>query len=128
MTKVRVRKIATYVEEIRHDGGPPLETPARKGWVAAVIANPFAGRYEPELQWFMDELKPLGLECSTLLCRKLGIEPAQVEAYGKGSIVGVAGEVNGRLTAICVVGPTHRIDKHAERYADTLLQVKRETF
>lgn len=93
MTRVKVRKIAAYVEDIRHDGGPPLEAPARKGWVAAVIANPFAGRYEPELQWFMDELKPLGLECSTLLCRKLGIEPAQVEAYGKGSIVGVAGEV-----------------------------------
>lgn len=64
-----------------------------KGWVAAVIENPFAGRHEPELQWFMDELKPLGLECSTLLVRKLGIEPAEVEAYGKGSIVGVDGEI-----------------------------------
>lgn len=42
--------------------------------------------------------------------------------------VGVGGEVNGRLTSICVVGPTHRIDRHVERYADVLLQVKRETF
>lgn len=90
---VKTRKIVTYVEDIRHDGGPPRAVPARKGWVAAIIENPFAGRYEPELQWFMDELKPLGLECSTLLCRAMGIEPAAVEAYGKGAIVGVNGEV-----------------------------------
>lgn len=90
---VRVRKIVTYVEDIHHDGGPPLPKPARKGWVAAIIHNPFAGRYEPDLQWFMDELKPLGLACSTRLCAAMSIEPAEVEAYGKGSIVGTLGEI-----------------------------------
>ncbi len=90
---VNLRKIVTYVEDIRHDGGPVLEKPARKGWVAAIIQNPFAGRYEPDVQWFMDELKPLGLECSTRLCAAVGIKPAEVEAYGKGSIVGVTGEI-----------------------------------
>jgi hypothetical protein len=88
-----VRKIVTMVEEIRHDGGPVLGRPLRKGWVAAVIANPFAGRYEPELQGFMEVLKPLGLECSTRLAAALGIAPADVEAYGKGAIVGVDGEI-----------------------------------
>jgi hypothetical protein len=90
---VKVRKIATYVETIRHDGGPLREAPALKGWVAVVLANPFAGRFEPDVQWFMDDLKPLGLECSTLLTQKMGIKPAEVEAYGKGSIVGVNGEI-----------------------------------
>ena len=90
---VNLRKIVTYVENIHHDGGPVLQTPARKGWVAAIIRNPFAGRHEPDVQWFMDELKPLGLECSTRLCAAMGIKPADVEAYGKGSIVGVSGEI-----------------------------------
>lgn len=90
---VNLRKIVTYVENIHHDGGPVLQTPARKGWVAAIIRNPFAGRHEPDVQWFMDELKPLGLECSTRLCAAMGIKPVDVEAYGKGSIVGVSGEI-----------------------------------
>jgi hypothetical protein len=90
---VDVRKIVTGAEEIRHDGGPPLNEPRRKAWVAAVVKNPFAGRYEPDLQWMMDELKPLGLDCSQRLVAALGGDAAIVEAYGKGSLVGVGGEI-----------------------------------
>lgn len=88
-----VRKIVTAVEEIRHDGGPPLQEPVRKGWVAAVVRNPFAGRYEPELESAMELLKPLGLVCSSRLLAALGGDEAAIEAYGKGSLVGSAGEV-----------------------------------
>jgi hypothetical protein len=61
--------------------------------VAAVIKNPFAGRYEPEIAGMMEELKPLGLDCSQRLVAALGGDPALVEAYGKGSLVGAAGEI-----------------------------------
>ena len=91
--KVEVRKIVTSAEEIRHDGGPPLAMPRRKAWVAAVINNPFAGRYDPEIAGMMEELKPLGLECSQRLVTALGGDVAVVEAYGKGSLVGSAGEI-----------------------------------
>ncbi len=91
--KVEVRKIVTSAEEIRHDGGPQLAMPRRKAWVAAVINNPFAGRYEPEIAGMMEELKPLGLECSQRLVAALGGEVSVVEAYGKGSLVGSAGEI-----------------------------------
>lgn len=90
---VEVRKIVTATEEIRHDGGPPLGEPRRKAWVAAVIRNPFAGRYEPQIVSMMDDLKPLGLECSQRLVAALGGDVAVVEAYGKGSLVGAAGEI-----------------------------------
>lgn len=90
---IAVRKIVTCVEEIRHDGGPPLEKPLRKGWVACVVRNPFAGRYEPDIVWMMDALKPLGLECSQELLAALGGDPKAIEAYGKGSLVGAAGEM-----------------------------------
>jgi hypothetical protein len=90
---VEVRKIVSNAEEIRHDGGPPLNRPRLKAWVAAVIRNPFAGRFEPEIAGMMDELKPLGLECSKRLVAALGGDASIVEAYGKGSLVGAAGEL-----------------------------------
>ncbi len=90
---VNVRKIAVFVEEVRHDGGPVLDRPIRHGWVACILRNPFAGAYHPELQPFMDLLKPLGLECSMRLCAAMGIKPAEVEAYGKGSLIGSNGEI-----------------------------------
>lgn len=90
---VDVRKIVVAVEDIWHDRGPSLAEPVRRGWVAAVIANPFSGRYEPELQFYMDELKPMGLDCSRRLVAALGGDVGRVEAYGKGSLVGVNGEI-----------------------------------
>ncbi|MDQ4135492.1 MAG: amino acid synthesis family protein [Pseudomonadota bacterium] len=91
--EIEVRKIVVAVEEVRHDNGPPLATPILKGWVACVIRNPFAGRYEPELTPMMEALKPLGLECTQRLLQALGGDPARVEAYGKGSLIGAAGEI-----------------------------------
>jgi len=90
---VAVRKIVVSVEEIRHDGGPPLDVPLKKGWVAALIRNPFSGRYEADIAFMMDELKPLGLECSQRLVSALGGEVGAVEAYGKGSLIGAGGEI-----------------------------------
>ena len=90
---VDVRKIVSCVEEIRHDGGPPLAVPVKKAWVAAVIKNPFAGRYEPDIVGMMEELKPLGLDCSKRLVASLGGDVTAIEAYGKGSLIGAAGEI-----------------------------------
>src|SRR5438552_168848 len=60
--QVDIRKILTAVEEIRHEGGPPPARPLRRAWVAAVIHNPYAGRYEPDVLPLMDALKPLVLD------------------------------------------------------------------
>ncbi|WP_164170734.1 amino acid synthesis family protein, partial [Stenotrophomonas maltophilia] len=46
---INVRKIVVGVEEVRHDGGPKLDKPILKGFVACVLKNPFAGRYEAEV-------------------------------------------------------------------------------
>jgi hypothetical protein len=90
---IKVRKIAVHVEETHHDGGPELNVPTKKGWVACVVHNPFAGRYEPDIAWMMDALKPLGLECSRKLIDALGGDASLIEAYGKGSVIGTAGEI-----------------------------------
>ncbi len=58
-----------------------------------MIANPFAGRYEPDIAGFMDDLKPLGLEMAQTLIRALGGDRKVIEGYGKGAIIGSAGEL-----------------------------------
>lgn len=90
---IQIRKLVLHVEEVRHDTGPPLAVPVLKGWCAAVLRNPFAGRHEPELMWMMDALKPVGLMVAERLLAGLGGDPARIEAYGKGGLVGAAGEL-----------------------------------
>jgi len=93
MPEVRVRKIETIVEEIFHEGGPPPATPLKRAAVLAVIHNPYAGAYSENIQPFMDDLRPLGLEMSKRLIAALGGNAKAVEGYGKGAIVGAAGEL-----------------------------------
>jgi hypothetical protein len=93
MTDIRVRKFVTIVEEILHEGGPPADHPPRRAAIAAVIENPFAGRYVEAIAGLMDELKPFGIEMAGRLVKALGGDPKVVEGYGKGAIVGEAGEL-----------------------------------
>jgi hypothetical protein len=58
-----------------------------------VIANPFAGRYVEDIAGFMEDLKPLGLDMAARLLAALGGEPAGIEGYGKGAIIGEGGEL-----------------------------------
>ncbi len=58
-----------------------------------MIRNPFAGRYVEDIQPFMEDLKPLGLDMAKRLVALLGGDPAKIEGYGKGAIVGAAGEL-----------------------------------
>lgn len=93
MPEVVVRKRITCVEEIFHEGGPPSERPLRRAAALAVIRNPFAGSYIENIESFMDDLKPLGLEMARSLVGALGGDPKTIEGYGKGAIVGSAGEI-----------------------------------
>ena len=92
MVEFTVRKMQLIVEEVRHDGGPTPENPRRLGAILACVSNPFAGRYEPDLQPAMEDLKPLGAEMSERLIAALGGKD-HVDGYGKGAIVGENGEL-----------------------------------
>ena len=93
MPDVVIRKTLTCVEEIFHEGGPVPNRTLKRGWVMAVIANPFAGAYVEEIQPFMKDLEPLGLKMAQDLLAAMDVEAAAIEGYGKGAIVGTAGEV-----------------------------------
>ncbi len=88
-----IRKIVTIVDEIRREMGREVDPPTRRAVAAAVIANPFAGRYAEDLA----ELTAIGEELGELLTRRciaaLGIDGAKAESYGKAAIVGEGGEL-----------------------------------
>lgn len=90
---VDVRKIVTTVEDIVHEGGPAAEVPLRRGSIAAVIANPFAGAYIEDIAGFMDALKPLGRQLARQLLDAMGVSHTEIEGYGKAAIVGGDGEL-----------------------------------
>lgn len=92
MHKVILRKTVLAVEEIFHEGGPVPDTPLLRGSIMAIIKNPFAGDYVNEIEGFQDDLKPLGLEMAMKLAAALGGAGA-IEGYGKGAIIGAAGEI-----------------------------------
>ncbi len=92
MPEIAIRKRIITVEEIFHEGGPPSKTPLKRGAIVAVIHNPFAGRYVEEIAGFMDDLKPLGLQMAHDLVAALG-GASVIQGYGKGAIVGSAGEL-----------------------------------
>lgn len=92
MHDVVIRKMGLSVEEIFHEGGSPAPEPLVRAAALAVIHNPFAGRYVADIEGFMDDLKPLGLQMAGRLVDVLG-GADRVQGYGKGAIVGSAGEI-----------------------------------
>lgn len=91
MSLIQIRKRLLTVETVYHEGGPVATVPLRLAAAAAVVRNPYAGRYEPDLLPFMAELRTLGSELADELVGVLGKD--RVEAYGKAAIVGVNGEL-----------------------------------
>jgi len=87
-----VRKFVVCIESVHHDGGPRVEPPLRKGVSAAVIANPYACRYEAQLAAWMEALRPLAVELTERLLESLRVGPESIQAFGKGALVGVDGE------------------------------------
>jgi hypothetical protein len=88
-----VRKFLTVVEETQREIGKHIDPPTRKAVAIAVIENPHTGVFEEDLEVLM----AIGEEMGDVLGRKaveaLGVEPSQIESYGKAAIVGENGEL-----------------------------------
>ncbi len=93
MPEFTLRKIALLTEEIFHEGGPRPAMPRRRAAVMALVGNPFAGRYVEELESAMEDLKPLGLEMTDRLVAAFEGGASVIDGFGKGAIVGTAGEL-----------------------------------
>ncbi len=89
----KIRKLVTFVEETREEGGKVVSPATRRAAAVAVIENPFAGRYVDDLTPLID----IGEELGKLLAEKavaaLGVDGATIESYGKAAAVGENGEL-----------------------------------
>jgi hypothetical protein len=89
---IEIRRTHTHVEDIFHEFGPVAARPLRRGFIAAVLTNPFAGRYEPNILPMMEALNAVGTQMANQLLAAMAVDRAAIESYGKGAIVGAAGE------------------------------------
>ena len=91
--KAKIRKLITFVEETQSEMDQTVDPPTRRAAAAAVVENPFAGRYVEDLT----ELAEIGEELGTLLTERaiaaLGIAGPAAESYGKAAAVGENGEL-----------------------------------
>ena len=90
---ITLRRVFTHVEEIHHEFGPVPGVPLVRGAIGAVLTNPFAGRYEPDILPMMALLDPVGVDMAHRLLAAMNVSTAQIATYGKGAIVGAAGEL-----------------------------------
>lgn len=88
-----IRKIVTYQEDILIEGFKPTQTPWRMCAAAAVVTNPWSGRYVEDLK---PEIMAYGPELGAVLTARI-IDMCgggdKIEAFGKAAIVGLDGEI-----------------------------------
>ncbi len=88
-----IRKIVTYQEDVLIEGFKPAENPWRMFAVAAVLTNPWAGRYVEDLKPEIHAFGPVLGEMLTDRIVDLASGGEQIEAFGKAGVVGLNGEV-----------------------------------
>ena len=96
-----VRSWYAHAEEIWAAGGPRLTEPLVKAVAAVVIANPFTGRWQPDLSVLTAPSAALGTELGRRAAALLGGRP--VHSYGKGGMAGTAGEQEHVVACITTV-------------------------
>ena len=92
MSLIKIRKKLLNIETVYHEGGPVAQEPVKMGSIAVVIENPYAGRYVEDLTPFINDTTELAKTIVPELIAALG-GADKIQAYGKGAIVGLNGEL-----------------------------------
>jgi hypothetical protein len=98
---LQVSAFHTLIEEHQQQHGSYDATPLRKVAVVAIVKNPMAGRFVDNLSEMIQASEALGVKLAEMATQAMA--PYAVESYGKGGIVGVAGEqehANALLTTV----------------------------
>lgn len=91
--KPEIRKIVNYDEETLIEGFKAADKPWRMFAVAAVVTNPWAGRFVEDLK---PEIMAYGPELGKMMTERmiaLAGSGYNIEAYGKSAVVGLDGEI-----------------------------------
>lgn len=91
---LEIRKLVTLVEETYVEGFKKALKPVRIAVSMAVIKNPFAGKFVEDLQPLIDTYsEKLGDLLPQKALEALNINGEEAEAFGKGALVGLDGEI-----------------------------------
>lgn len=88
-----IRKIVSFEEEVYIEGFKKVATPVRMFAVAAVVKNPWAGKFVENLR---PEILAFGPVLGQLLTDKISAMAGgatNIEAFGKAAVVGMNGEI-----------------------------------
>ncbi len=88
-----IRKIITIDEETLIEGEKAAASPLRLFAVAAVVRNPWAGRFVEDLKPEIQAYGPILGEQLTQRIIALAGGGDAIEAYGKAAVVGLSGEI-----------------------------------
>lgn len=88
-----IRKFVTYDEEILIEGFKATNAPWRMFAVAAVVKNPWSGRFFEDLKPEIQAFGPILGELMTKRMIALAGSGDAIEAYGKAAVVGLDGEI-----------------------------------
>ncbi|MEJ2374734.1 MAG: amino acid synthesis family protein [Pseudolabrys sp.] len=85
-----VKRTLCFTEEVNSKAGQHVDPPLHKVAVAAIVDNPFAGRYESDLSPLTDASAEIGRHICQIAIDLLS--PHKAASYGKAAIIGMNGE------------------------------------
>ncbi len=87
---LQIKRMLTFVDEVAIEAGRRVDPPLRKIAVAAVVDNPFAGRFERDLSPLTDASAEIGRDICRLAIALMA--PYAAASYGKAAVIGMNGE------------------------------------
>jgi hypothetical protein len=93
VSSIKVRKTVLIVEDTHREMGQTVQPALRKAAAIAIVENPFAGRYVQDLSPLVDFGEVLGDTLTRRAVEALQVAPSEVKGYGKGAVIGSAGEI-----------------------------------
>lgn len=90
---MKIRKYVDVVETICMENNQDTNRIIKKAAAIAVIKNPFAGRFENDIDMLVEMGDELGEKLAKRAVAALDCAPDQVDSFGKGALVGTRGEI-----------------------------------
>ena len=87
---MQIKRTLTFFDETTFEAGQAVDPPLRKVAVAAILDNPFAGRFERDLGPLTKASEDIGRTICQLAVSLLA--PHKAVSYGKAAIIGINGE------------------------------------
>ncbi|MAD91697.1 MAG: peptide synthetase [Gammaproteobacteria bacterium] len=91
--KAKIRKVLVVVEDTCKEMNRSINPITRKAAALAVIENPCAGEFIEDLEILTEIGAELGEYLGQRAVAALGVEPHEIESFGKAAIVGINGEL-----------------------------------